>query len=228
MRLRVVVAVVAFVVTLVTMGCGLYEDNPYALPTATPEQTNGLQNGGFETTEAWSANPPEALSISGQQAHSGQYSGLLRGSNDGASVSQQLSGGQGIPEFVTGFVRVPNWTPGPDQGEVGFRVTVHRGTDPKDGVDEVVHFVIGGLEHAPAGAAATEAYVFLRRGAPSTGSWSYFAYPVAAAFIQRFGALAPGDTVAVALELRGDGTQAWFDDLYTGSQLGNPNRPAPQ
>ena len=216
----VAVAVAVAALALLATGCGLYKDQPYPVATPTATATNLLRNPGFEDTTAWTASEQGAFSVSGEQRRSGGESGELRGTNKSVAVSQPLADGTVIPEFVSGFYRLDAWKPKTD-GEIGFRVTVRAG-----GADFIIHFAAGGLQEAPGGLPGNEKYVFLTRAAPATGAWTYFGYPVAAAFRDRYGLAATGvQGVAVALELRGDGTQAWFDDLYAGSQVGNPNRP---
>ena len=223
MRLRALGVLVVAAAALIFAACGLYDEHPYALPSATaPAGVNLLQDASFEDTGAWTPTALTAFSIDGERAYSGIASGELRGTKAGAAASQPLEGLTSIPEFVSGYYRLDEWNPpaGAD-AEIGFRVTVKAG-----GADFILHFSIGGLQDTPAGTPGNEAYVFLSRGAPATGAWTYFGYPVAAAFKDRFGL---GDTgiegVEVAIELRGAGTQAWFDDVYAGPQSGNPNRP---
>lgn len=224
MRFGVLAVVCVAVVALLSTGCGLYHNDPYALATATtPANVNLIQDAGFEETGVWTPTDAAAFSMSGAQARSGRQSGELRGSKGSVAASQPVTGATAIPEFVSGYYRLDEWKPpaGAD-AEVGFRVTVRAG-----GADFILHFSFGGLQDTPAGTPGNEAYVFLSRGAPATGAWMYFGYPVASAFKDRFGLGATGvESVQVAIELRGDGTRAWFDDVYAGSQHGNPNRPA--
>jgi hypothetical protein len=222
MRLRVLVAVVT-AAALLSAACGLYDDHPYALPTApTQASVNLLQNAGFEDTGVWTPSDPGAFSIS-EQAHAGLESGELRGTKKGVAASQPVADATTIPEFVSGYYRLNGWKPpaGAD-AEVGLRVTVRAG-----GADFILHFSFGGLQATPAGTPGNERYVFLSRGAPATGAWTYFGYAVAAAFKDQFGLADTGiEGIAVGIELRGEGTQAWFDDVYAGTQARNPNRPA--
>jgi hypothetical protein len=71
-------------------------------------------------------------------------------------------------------------------------------------------------------------YVFLSRDAPVVGEWTYFAYPLREAFIAEGFALPSGfSSLDFMLEIRSsaDDAHAYFDDLYMGTQAGNPNRP---
>ena len=224
MRLRALGVLVVAAAALIFAACGLYDEHPYALPSATaPAGVNLLQDASFEDTGAWTPTALTAFSIDGERAYSGIASGELRGTKAGAAASQPLEGLTSIPEFVSGYYRLDDWKPVDAGAEIGFRMTVRAAGDAY----YTLHFVIGGPQEAPAGLPGNEAYVFLSRAAPATGGWRYFGYPVAAAFKDRFG-LSPAGMQAIELgiELRGEGTQAWFDDVYAGTQAGNPNRPS--
>lgn len=237
-RWRRSVVALAFALPLVTGGCGLWDEPPAVSPT--PAHSNALLNPGFEEgSSQWETSPREdwqLYAIADGVAHSGQHSlqlSLAGGLPQHVAGGVQILRGAPLPEFLSGFYRVDGWQRGDPPRYVQFEVITH-GPDAPDGLtDHTLRFVIGGLDASVSDPPGT-ATVFLRRGDPAT-RWTYFAYPIASVFEQRFGAPPQSfDSIELSFEARFDappgsgaasGMTAYFDDLYAGPQYGNPNRP---
>ncbi len=208
------------------VGCGAFEESgPAATPT--PSASNLLADAGFEgLAPAWVAFPPaRAHEIVEGTAHGGVSSIALYLSSDvGALAVSQSLNPPSFPEFLSGYYRVDDW---PEDG--AFLQFVVKA--PGGGPDELreVRFVIAGASSDPE-AAPDARFVFLSRDEPPLGEWTYFAYPIGLAFEARTGAAPQAWTsVDITLEARletGEGAATvYFDDVYVGTQAGNPNRP---
>jgi hypothetical protein len=223
--LLVLIAIVA----LAASACGLYDDHPFQV-TPTPSHANLLQNPGFESGMApWSTEGHGAVTISSMGAHGGEHSIELKPGSALNAIAMQTLSGNTIPEFVSGFYRTDAWPVAADHGELEFAVRVTGGAFPDGRADHTVVFLIGGRQSdVPQDPFDLNKYVFLSRAAPTVGAWTYFAYPVADAFKQQFGATPSSvDSVTLSLELGAfeQPLAARFDDIYAGPQLANPNRP---
>ncbi len=222
--------------------CGLFKELP-PVPTLTPTHANLLQNSGFESgDQLWATQDGGGrFSISDSTAHSGGHSLLLRLRGDAGDTGTRVaSAAQSIdtttfPEYVSGFYRVDGWKPTAGSQYLQFTVVVHGGDFGDNRPVHEMRFAIAGLQYEPFGLRGG-AFVFLSRAAPVLHRWTYFGYPVKDAFARALGR-APGrwDSIAFLFEVRYDGKPAsqsasvadvYFDDLYAGSQLDNPNRPA--
>jgi hypothetical protein len=207
------------------VGCGAFEESPPA-PMSTPSASNLLADAGFEgLAPGWVAFPPAgANEIGDGTAHSGVSSMALHlSSTVGALAVSQSLNPPAFPEFLSGYYRVDEW---PKDGAFLQFVVKAPGGAP----DEVreVRFVIAGARLDPETAPQAR-FVFLSRDQPPTGEWTYFAYPIKVAFEAQTGAIPQAWTsVDVSLEARlltqGEVT-VYFDDLYVGTQAGNPNAP---
>ncbi len=129
-----------------------------------------------------------------------------------------------FPEFLSGFYRVDAW---PGDGAY-LRFTVYAPTGAFEAAPEI-WFIIAGSAPAPSETSLAPT-VFLSRAAPVIGEWTYFAYPLRQAFLDNVAAIpATWASIQVSVELRSgaDGAEAtaYFDDIYLGTQIGNPNRP---
>ncbi len=206
---------------VVIVGCGALDESP---PTRTPapSPTNLLVDPGFERGIGWTA---PSLLLDTENAHSGKRSVRLSvsgplGSADGAMQSVITAE---FPEFLSGFYRVDTW-PGSD---AYLQFTVYAPSGAFEAAPEI-RFIIAGSDSAPDPSLAPA--VFLSRAAPVTGEWTYFAYPLRQAFLDKVAAIpATWASVDVSLEVRSGGDSAeataYFDDIYLGKQIGNPNRP---
>jgi hypothetical protein len=208
------------------LACGAFEESP-APPTPTPSGANLLADPGFEgLAPAWVIFPPAgAHEIAPGQAHGGDSSLALHLSPAvGALSASQAVNPAAFPEFLSGFYRVE----GPSADDVLLQFVVKAGGGAPGEVREM-RFVIAGAASDPE--QATEArYVFLSRDNPAEDEWTYFAYPVAAAFQAHTGAIPQAwSSVDVSLGARAlsgnDAATVYFDDVYLGTQAGNPNRP---
>lgn len=223
----------ALVGLLASLACGLVRDAEFH-PTPTPVAGNALVNPGFENGSGpWisrSAGAPEPIVVAGGVAHAGTQSLLLaiEPSSPAGAVAgvDQLATTAEFPEFVSGYYFVEQWGNGEGQAYIEF-VVAPQGSEPPV---PALRFVLGGLTHEPAERPDTR-LVMVSRDDPTMGRWTYFAYPVREAFLQRAGQLPQGWWgMALRLELRYEGAAApgarvHFDDLYMGPQAGNPNRP---
>ena len=216
----------ASVITLsaLMLGCGAFDDSP-PLPTPTPSAANLLVDAGFEgLAPAWTVFPPaNAHEISTATAHGGASSLALHAT----AAVPALAASQGLnpsafPEFISGYYRVDD---DPDGAVLQFVVKATGGAP-----DEVreVRFVIAGADTEPE-QSPTARYVFLSRDRPSIGEWMYFGYPIALAFEGRTGSIPqPWTSIDVTLEVRttgDDDVTVYYDDMYVGTQVANPNRP---
>ena len=204
---------------LLLAACGLVrEEDVFATPTPTPQ--NALVNGGFEDgLPPWLGLPlPEATE---ERAHSGARSlRLLTDVASAAGASQAILTAE-FPQYLSGFFWVEDWPEDRAEAYIAAVVTVHG-----DGVpDDRLVFVLGaGARGAPD--VPPEEAVFLDRNAPSQGAWTYFAYPLWEAWVAKRGQVpVTWTSVDITLVIVGAGQRTYFDDIYMGPQLGNPNRP---
>lgn len=208
--------------SLLFAACGAFEDSPLP-PMPTPTTANLFIDPGFESGTGWIA---PSLFPDTEHAHGGERSVRLSvngppGSGDAAMQSVVTAE---FPEFLSGFYRVDDWP----AGGAYLQFTVRAATARYEVVPEVRFIIAGtGSEAAPSSPAPA---VFLSRAAPATSEWTYFAYPLRKAFFDKTAALpATWASVEVSLELRSLSgavqTTAYFDDMYLGTQIGNPNRP---
>jgi hypothetical protein len=206
--------------------CGAFEES--ALPHTPPAgSANVLADGGFEgTAPAWVPFPPAgAQELTTAESHSGASSMALHLSQQiGAlSVTQSLNPAA-FPEFLSGYYRVDGW---PD-GEAYLQFVVKATGGAPEEIREL-RFVIGGAAADPEPAPQAR-YVYLSRSAPASGEWVYYAYPIRQAFEASAGAVPQAwNSIDISLEARSlSGTPdatVYFDDLYAGTQVDNPNRP---
>jgi hypothetical protein len=223
---RLIAHLAAIAASASLVACGAFEESPPA-PTPTPSASNLLADAGFEgLAPAWTVFPPaNAHELTTTEAHNGAASMALHLSPQvPALAASQALNPAAFPEFLSGFYRVDGW---PDEGGVLQFVVKAQGGAPEE-VREV-RFVIGGASDEPEPAPQAR-YVFLSRDRPAVGEWTYFGYPIALAFEGRTGAIPQAWTsIDISLEARSlDGTlraTVYFDDIYVGPQVGNPNRP---
>jgi hypothetical protein len=212
--------------------CGAFEESPPPA-TATPTRTNILVDAGFETTNppAWRwAIPAFAAPFAPatDTVRTGTYAARLAADPANpvlASITQAIAAAD-VPEFFSGYYRVASW---PDDENAYLEWTIRVAAQGAEPVREV-RFLIAGAQVEPAPQSADARYVFLSRDPPVIGEWTYFAYPIQEA-LRAAGGVPSGVTgldVTIAIHASGDSTEplaAYFDDLYVGTQLGNPNRP---
>jgi len=231
--------------TVLSAACSVLEEAA-SPPTATPGVVaNVLVNGGFEGGEGpWTFREQAewfGFEIARAPVRSGEGSLHLALRDDGGAATVHIAGAvqevnpREFPEFVSGYYRVEDWQPHDVAFQyVQFVVIVYGGGDRDDDFDLQIRFPLAGAAREPF-LIANAKWVFLSRGPPPTGEWVYFGYPLRQAFIDRWGkAPAVWDRIELFLEVRYDGKKAgdagmsadvYFDDVYLGTQLGNPNRP---
>jgi hypothetical protein len=227
--------------------CGLTQAEP-APATPTPVNANMLANPGFEAgSDPWQfpespLNTPFAITPdqSNRGAHSLELTLLTERGSPGiraTGASQTLSSTTTFPEFASGYIRFADWQQSDPPVHAEFIVTV-RGGDFGDAIDaHEVRFILAGLPvEPPGGSQGGTRYLFLNRDDPEDfDDWIYFGYPVLDAFRGKFGRV-PSVWASIELSVqlrhfpRPEGSppsraKVFFDDLYMGPQLLNPNRP---
>jgi hypothetical protein len=220
---RRILSIGALIVSVALVGCGAFEESP-PTPTPTPSASNLLVDAGFEgLAPAWIVFPPAgAHEISEEQAHGGASSMALHLSQPvPALAATQGLNPAAFPEFLSGYYRVDEW---PEGAALQFVVKAAGGAP---GEQREVRFLIAGTDTEPDEAVP---YVFLSRDGPVVGEWTYFGYPIAQAFAAKTGAIPQAWTsIDVSLEAWSPGetvdATAYYDDMYVGPQVGNPNRP---
>lgn len=215
---------VAALPALVMAGCGAFQESPPE-PTPAPSAANLIANPGFELASDWMWTRPVSFSTAGSP-HAGSSTLRLRVNGSGGAVdgAMQSVNTAEFPEFLSGFYRTDEW---PDDGAY-LQFRVRAATGAFETVPEVRFLIAGVASEPPEEPPAS--YVFLSRAAPAIGEWTYFAYPVRQAFRDETGAIPTAwVSVDVSLELRstsdGADATAYFDDIYLGPQVGNPNKP---
>jgi hypothetical protein len=233
----------ALVAAPLGVGCGLFEELP-PLATPTPSAANLIQNPGFENgTEPWFALQQDSwrpFEITDAVAHGGERSLSLELRGEDADINTRIVGAiQPInttvfPEYVSGFYRVDDWNANASFQYLQFVVVV-RGGDFADqfGIHEV-RFPIAGIDREPF-FLSNARFLFLSRDEPKIGKWVYFGYPLRQAFSSRLGHVpTQWESIEAFFEVRYDGKLAeqpatgahvYFDDLYAGPLLDNPNHP---
>jgi hypothetical protein len=240
---RLAVTLLATCVVFILAGCGLFEELP-PLPTFTPDDENTLANAGFEDgADPWRAQQDPAwvpFSISDSVARSGDSSLSLDLSAQPGDAATRVAGAiqtvnaGAFPEFLSGYYRVDDWQPS-EPFQYLQVVVVVRGAEFGDGVPaHEVRFVVAGAPRQPFDVSNAK-FVFLSRAAPDTGRWTYFSYPVKQAFEYQWGrAPETWESIETFVEVRYDGrtsdapaasARVYFDDLYLGPQIFNPNPP---
>lgn len=244
--LGVLLCVLAFAAA----GCGLFEDPAESLaPTPTPDPAgvafNLFANPGFELGEmGWTyrdAGEWRPFAISDSVAYRGERSLELRLESADADTGTRIVGAvqeirpTEMPEYLSGWYRVDEWTAAAPHQYVQFVVAVY-GADYEDEFDiHEVRFPIVGIESDPFTLTNARWRYLSRDTTPELGTWTYFGYPVRWAFEQAWGRAPAGfDRIDVFFEVRYDNKVAgqgastatvYFDDVYLGLFATNPNQP---
>jgi hypothetical protein len=225
-------------------GCGLFEELPPVPTPVAPIDENRIVNGGFEAgAEPWRTLESPSwrpFDISDTVARSGDRSLALTLQGDESETGTRIVGAVqevrsfGFPEFVSGYYRVDEWQPTASFQYLQFVVIVRGGQFGDAFQLHEIRFPIAGAARQPF-ELSNSRFVFLSRDPPETGEWTYFSYPLARAFERHWGHVPQTwDSLEVLFEVRYDGktaeqsptrAQVYFDDLYLGPQLLNPNRP---
>lgn len=244
-RWQVALGVAALAFALAASACGLLEDLP-PVPTPTPVASNLFVNPGFEEGDAgWSHRvQPEwsAFAISDGFARTGKRALDLQLHGGPQDVGTHIVGGtqivgtDAIPEFVSGYYYVDAWAPTASFQYLQMVISV-KGADFDDDYQyHEIRVPIAGIDREPF-LLSNARFQFLSRAAPKLRKWTYFSYPVRDAMQTLLGRVpATFESLEMFFEVRYDGKTAeqgetsahvYYDDLYIGTQAGNPNRPKP-
>ncbi|MEX2224969.1 MAG: hypothetical protein WEB52_00815 [Dehalococcoidia bacterium] len=221
--------------------CGVFAEQPVIAAPTPAVQPNVLQNAGFEQgADPWfAASPDRQFRVTNLKPGTGTLSLRLELPAGDAAPGPRIAGAtqrivsDTFPEFVSGYYYVDSWESPGMSPYVEFVVSIRGGGHPDGSELHEVHFMLGGAAREPF-TSPTEAFVFLSRDEPSTGQWTYFSYPVPEAIRSRLGWDPIGwEYLELSLAVRdregaADGAavaDVYFDDLYLGPQLFNPNRP---
>lgn len=208
-------------------------------------QPNLFLNPGFEAgTEPWCELHPLkwTLEVSNDYAHSGHSSAMLpmrvpaevTGDYEVHSVAQELTLEE-FPELISGYYRVENWIKGTPKQYLQFVVVVFGATNlPSPYTNHQMRYPLAGISQEPF-AIANAYFVFLGTEEPRTGEWVYFERNIKQDFKDMWGAVPEGfSKIRVMFEVRYDEKVAgpapaeadvYYDDLYMGPAIDNPNRP---
>jgi len=188
------------------------------------------------TTEAWGT----PFRVSGDAAHSGVYSAFLemRALEEPGSkvfgVVQEVQP-QELPELISGYYRVAQWTRGTDIQYLQFAVIVTGATNAPQGFpNHQIRYILAGIDRPPF-AISNAKFIFVGTEEPAPDGWVYFERNVRQDFIDQWGAVPEGfSKIRVLFEVRYDGKEegvtdpsadVFYDDLYLGSAAANPNAP---
>jgi hypothetical protein len=228
---------------LASAGCGVFAEEPI-VPTATPQDHgNAVQNAGFEDgAEPWHGRElPDwrPFAVSDVRPRTGDLSLSLELSGGAEDQGSRVAGAvqrvasDAFPEFLSGYYYVEDWEHSGVRPYLEFVVSVYGGNHPDGGGLHEARFVIAGAPREPF-TLLNGRFIFLSRDDPEPGEWTYFSYPVLETIRTHLGWDPSGwEYVELSLELRydekGAGSTAsahvYFDDLYVGPQIFNPNRP---
>ncbi len=235
---------VPLAVSGVLTSCGLADElPPVATPTIKPG-ANLFVNPGFEDArEPWRVlDQPgwQPFEVSDTVSYSGSHSASLSLADRDSAIGTSITGAiqevrpAAFPEFLSGYYRVDEWEPNATFQYLQFVAVVNGGDFGDDLATHQIRFPLAGIDRAPFTLSNAQ-FLFLSRDAPDLGEWIYFGYPIGHAFQQKWGRVPAGfESIEFFFEVRYDGktaeqpvstAQVYFDDLYVGPQLDNPNRP---
>jgi len=209
-------------------------------------QANLFHNPGFEAGEdPWcTAHPgqPTKFQVSGDYAHSGESSALLRmrvpaeeqGKAKVFYLVQEVMPEE-FPELISGYYWVENWTRGTPKQYLQFVVVAFDVTNLPGGYsNHQIRYPLAGISEEPFPITNAH-FVFISKEDPRTGEWVYFERNLKQDFEALWGAAPEGfSKIRVLFEVRYDDKQpgpspanadVYYDDLYMGPASENPNRP---
>ena len=218
-------------------------------------QANVFHNPGFESgRQPWCSlhlGEVPSFQVSQDYAHSGQSSAYLQmrvpaeeaGNAKVFYLVQEVTPKQ-LPELISGYYRVENWTKGTPKQYLQFVVILCRqgaagdcdlgATNLPGEYNHQIRYLLAGISEEPF-AIANAHFVFLSKDEPKQGEWVYFERNIKQDFQQLWGAVPEGfDKMRVLFEVRYDDKQAgpspanadvYYDDLYMGPASENPNKP---
>lgn len=238
------------VLAVVLSGCGLArEPEGASVPTPTPDATaptfNLLANPGFEDGVAswtWREDSESwvAFGISDGVARHGDRSLELRVEGAEGETGTRIAGAvqevrpPEMPQYLSGWYRVEDWQPNAPHMYVQFVVIVWGANFGDEFEPHEIRLPIVGIENDPFTIGNSRWLYLSRETVPVLGEWVYFGYPLRAAFEQVWNQLPENfERIEFLFEVRYDGktedrvaaATVYFDDLYVGPFITNPNRP---
>jgi hypothetical protein len=216
-------------------------------------EANAFHNPGLESgREPWCSLhvtevPP--FEVTQDFAHSGDSSAVLQmrvpaeeAGNAKVFYLVQEVMPEELPELISGYYRVENWSKGTPKQYLQFVVILCRekeGFDCRGGATNLpgehnhqIRYILAGIDEEPF-QIANAFFVFLSREEPRTGEWVYFERNLMDDFEELWGAVPEGfDKIRVLFEVRYDDKEAgtlpaeadvYYDDLYMGPASENPN-----
>jgi hypothetical protein len=232
---------VALLCALLFAACGVFAEQPSVAPPTPLIQPNVLANPGFEDgADPWYAGAPDwqPFTVNNARPRSGALSLELdlRGDEQApgaaiAGATQRLQG-DAFAEFISGYYYVDDWQPAQGFQYLDVVITINGGNHPDGAAVHELHLLLAGAPEEPASLTSGQS-VFLSRDEPAVGEWVYFSYPVLEAIRTHLGWDPIGwESIDVALTVRYDqktpgaaaAATVYYDDLYFGPQVFNPNR----
>lgn len=252
MHLRRLFPALCLLAAVVLAGaCGGTEPQPEATPPCQDIDidvpANLFVNPGFEkgeepwfsmTTPAWGT--PFGVSDAG--ACGGQRSALLGMRAGPAETGARVFGvvqeiaPDTLPEVISGYYRVEDWTRGTDKQYLQFVVIVMGATNLPGGFNNhQIRYLLAGIDEPPF-AIGNAHFVFVNKDEPVTDRWVCFERNIRDDFEELWGAVPEDFTnIRILFEVRYDDKQAgsgevkadvFYDDLYAGPAEANPSRAA--
>jgi hypothetical protein len=218
-------------------------------------QANVFHNGSFESgRQPWCSlhlGEVPSFQVSQDFAHSGQSSAHLQmrvpAEEEGKAkvfyLVQEVTPKQ-LPELISGYYRVENWTKGTPKQYLQFVVILCRKGDAGDcalgatnlpgDYNHQIRFLLAGISEKPF-EIGNAFFIFISKDEPKQGEWVYFERNIKQDFAELWGTVPEGfDKMRVLFEVRYDDKLAgpspanadvYYDDLYMGPASENPNKP---
>lgn len=248
MRLPRLSAALYLLAGVVLVGaCGGAELQPAATPPGQDMDIPAevLANPGFEigeepwfsmTTEAWGT----PFRVSDAVAHSGQHSAFLemRADPDASGhkvfgVVQEITPGE-LPEVVSGYYRVEDWTRGTEKQYLQFVVIAIGATGLPGGFPNYqIRYILAGIDEPPFDITNAR-FIFVGKDEPVEDQWVYFERSFREDFEEAWGDIPDSfTTIRILFEVRYDDKPAgsgevkadvFYDDLYAGPAGAGPNQ----
>ncbi len=227
--MRNLVATALVATAVVVAACGGGQGQPTA---QTPPQASALQNSGFEEgRDPWFSLKPPHFILSEEISHTGQASALLEmrteAQDEGTKVYylvQEITPTE-LPEVMSGFYRVGNWTRGTPLQYLQFVVIVMGANNLPGGFpNHQIRYLLAGIDREPFQIANAH-FIFLSREDPPLNRWVPFEVNVREDFQNLWGSAPEGyEKIRVLFEVRYDDksqgetpeADVYYDDLYFG------------
>lgn len=240
MFLRIRWPILALGLLLMAAACGDGSEPPSRAaapcgegPQPPPPTDNVFANPGFEDGGApWCFLKPPAFIVSEDVAHSGSTSARLpfradesEEGNKIAYLVQEIKMEE-LPEVLSGYYRVENWSKGTEKQYLQFVVIVWGADNAPSGFqNHQIRYLLAGIDSPPF-AIANAQFVFVSRDDPPVGEWVRFERNLREDFENLWGAVPQGfEYIRVLFEVRYDdkavgegplGADVYYDDLYLG------------